>query len=154
MRPTWGPPGSCWPQMGPMLAPWTLLSDVERGHWNGELVPVHPSVHLSVCPRFPNIIWKSKIIGCVVPILDLWWQKLLKYGHNWWFPTIIGKHDPSSHLKQGEYTYYVSIQPLFDFGTVGVILAFWKNDLNEWTNHPINFNLGAYTYWISIKKSL
>ena len=26
MGPTWGPPGSCWPQMGPMLAPWTLLS--------------------------------------------------------------------------------------------------------------------------------
>ena len=26
MGPTWGPPGSCWPQMGSMLAPWTLLS--------------------------------------------------------------------------------------------------------------------------------
>ena len=36
MWPTWGPPGSCWPtwgpsganrtQVGPMLAPWTLLS--------------------------------------------------------------------------------------------------------------------------------
>ena len=26
MGPTWGPPGSCWPQMGPILAPWTLLS--------------------------------------------------------------------------------------------------------------------------------
>ena len=26
MAPTWGPPGSCWPQMGPMLAPWTFLS--------------------------------------------------------------------------------------------------------------------------------
>ena len=24
--PTWGPPGSCGPQMGPMMAPWTLLS--------------------------------------------------------------------------------------------------------------------------------
>ena len=24
--PTWGPPGTCRPQMGPMLAPWTLLS--------------------------------------------------------------------------------------------------------------------------------
>ena len=24
--PTWGPPGSCRPQMAPMLAPWTLLS--------------------------------------------------------------------------------------------------------------------------------
>ena len=26
MGPIWGPPGSCWPQMGPMLVPWTLLS--------------------------------------------------------------------------------------------------------------------------------
>ena len=26
MRPTWGPPGSCRPQMGPVLAPRTLLS--------------------------------------------------------------------------------------------------------------------------------
>ena len=25
MGPTWGPPGSCRPQMGPMLDPWTLL---------------------------------------------------------------------------------------------------------------------------------
>ena len=28
MGPTWGPPGSCRPQMGPMLAPWTLLSGI------------------------------------------------------------------------------------------------------------------------------
>ena len=26
MGPTWGPSGSSWPQMGPMLAPWALLS--------------------------------------------------------------------------------------------------------------------------------
>ena len=26
LGPTWGPPGSCRPQMGPMLAPWTFLS--------------------------------------------------------------------------------------------------------------------------------
>ena len=26
MGPTWGPPGSCRPQMGPLLVPWTLLS--------------------------------------------------------------------------------------------------------------------------------
>ena len=29
MGPTWGPPGSCWSHMGPMLAPWTLLSGWE-----------------------------------------------------------------------------------------------------------------------------
>ena len=26
MGPTWGPPGSCWPHVGPMLVPWILLS--------------------------------------------------------------------------------------------------------------------------------
>ena len=29
MGPTWGSPGSCRPQMDPMLAPWTLLSEIE-----------------------------------------------------------------------------------------------------------------------------
>ena len=30
MGPKWGPPGSCWPQMGPIMAPWTLL--LGKGH--------------------------------------------------------------------------------------------------------------------------
>ena len=33
MEPTWGPPGSCRPQMDPMLAVWTLLSAV-LACWN------------------------------------------------------------------------------------------------------------------------
>ena len=33
MEPTWGPPGSCRPQMGPMLAPWTLLSGLLCMSW-------------------------------------------------------------------------------------------------------------------------
>ena len=51
MGPTWGPSGSCWPQMGPMLAPWTLLSgdscehmlptdQYEYGLTQGSLPPV------------------------------------------------------------------------------------------------------------------
>ena len=28
MRPTWGPPGSCRPQLGPMLAPWTVRATI------------------------------------------------------------------------------------------------------------------------------
>ena len=32
MGPTWGPSGSCRPQMGPMLAPWTLLSGLALWH--------------------------------------------------------------------------------------------------------------------------
>ena len=30
MGPTWGPPGSCRTQIGPVLAPWTLLSGMYR----------------------------------------------------------------------------------------------------------------------------
>ena len=33
MGPTWDPPGSCRPQMGPMLAPWTLLLGVSHQWW-------------------------------------------------------------------------------------------------------------------------
>ena len=61
MGPTWGPPGSCRPQMGPMLAPWTLLSGVmnissciirhsTRWQWMAQL---HKS-HNSPAP-FPTI---------------------------------------------------------------------------------------------------
>ena len=32
MGPTWGPPGSCRPQMGPMMAPWSLLSGYSPCH--------------------------------------------------------------------------------------------------------------------------
>ena len=34
MGPTWGQPGFCRPQMGPMLAPWTLLSGVVLAQHN------------------------------------------------------------------------------------------------------------------------
>ena len=37
MGPTWGPCGSCWPQMGPMLAPWTLLSGIRPLRANLEM---------------------------------------------------------------------------------------------------------------------
>ena len=38
MGPTWGPPGSCRPQMGPMLAPRTLLSGACL-RWNHSSIP-------------------------------------------------------------------------------------------------------------------
>ena len=33
MGPTWGPPGSCRPHVGPMLAPWTSLSGAITKQW-------------------------------------------------------------------------------------------------------------------------
>ena len=47
MGPTWGPPGSCRPQMGPMLAPWTLLS----GNIPNHLSHRHRWSYMHECPR-------------------------------------------------------------------------------------------------------
>ena len=47
MGPTWGPCGSCWPQMGLLLAPWTFLS--------GILFSSNPtSTFLPTAPPFPS----------------------------------------------------------------------------------------------------
>ena len=40
MGPTWDPPGSCRPQMGPTLAPWTLLSGTSTNRMAGTLQKV------------------------------------------------------------------------------------------------------------------
>ena len=52
MGPRWGPTGSCRPQMGPMLAPWTLLSGwpfwVESSMMtnNAETYPYHAVMYI------------------------------------------------------------------------------------------------------------
>ena len=72
MGPTWGPPGSCRPQMGPMLAPLTLLSgllhlqaqqhtcqdtlDISRQpHWNSMGLPKIPRVTLTGMQQGPSL---------------------------------------------------------------------------------------------------
>ena len=50
MGPTWGPPGSCRPQMGPMLAPCTLLSGT---------TPSCPKLH-------PGRLDRIKTLKCAV----------------------------------------------------------------------------------------
>ena len=47
MGPTWGPSGSCLPQMGPMLAPWTLLSGNVCAHY----------ISRTGISRLPLILW-------------------------------------------------------------------------------------------------
>ena len=57
-RATMGPPGSFQPQMGPMLAPWTLLSGK----------PIKSSrMHVFQCCRFVMFLWvNSQSGGCLV----------------------------------------------------------------------------------------
>ena len=48
--PTWGPPGSCRPQLGPMVAPWTLLS----GQCHSNFLSVCLMAHHHCC------VWQLK----------------------------------------------------------------------------------------------
>ena len=57
MGPTWGPPGSCRPQIGPILAPWILLSG-----YNVFIMKIHRRLGScdSVCRNTAsqyNIVW-------------------------------------------------------------------------------------------------
>ena len=83
MAPTWGPPGSCRPQMGPMLAPWALLSGKlihgsKRGHWcvRDQLVSRCATFMINV--RYWVIHWGrteiSSILQTTFPIDFLWWR--------------------------------------------------------------------------------
>ena len=55
--PTWGPPGSCRPQVSPMLAPWTLLSGTRPHSWYNQhwcrlglgVVRQQAKVHSNLC---------------------------------------------------------------------------------------------------------
>ena len=63
MGPTWGPPGSCRPQMGPMLAPWTLLSGVSYHGICWQVSSFHGQARhqqwslVKILNHFYNLLW-------------------------------------------------------------------------------------------------
>ena len=62
--PTWGPPGSCRPQMGPMLAPWTLLSGMWCNLWAFQRNLTVSGLHLFCTNTFmsPLVIIPSNFV--------------------------------------------------------------------------------------------
>ena len=68
--PTWGPPGSCRPQMGPMLAPWTLLSGAVQ--YMILLTAVAESKHIEVWTHKRQSISRlyGQAMGCLLG--ELW----------------------------------------------------------------------------------
>ena len=68
MGPTWGPPGSCRPQIDPMMAPWSLLS--------GTLVE-NPLVRWILHSAIVGIVVKIilRFAGVADDILSIWFWK-------------------------------------------------------------------------------
>ena len=72
MGPTCGPPGSCRPQMGPMLAPWTLLSGYVSGYrascqHNIKAVLTRVKETFRVHPRTEHVHWDLRGFPMQVP---------------------------------------------------------------------------------------
>ena len=74
MGPTWGLPGSCRPQVGPMLAPWTLPSgnviwNASNLETNTPQVPnfcfLHYSRPLQWLDHFLSVLWKMITVSAV-----------------------------------------------------------------------------------------
>ena len=59
MGPTWGPPGTCRPQMGPMMAPWIMLSGkrTEQPQWASFQYKVHLSRYRD--PQYKTVVRAS-----------------------------------------------------------------------------------------------
>ena len=64
MGPTLGPPGSCRPQVGPMLAPWTLLSGMlfSNRHWPRHFVGGRLASHSHI--KFVNVSQSIILMAC------------------------------------------------------------------------------------------
>ena len=77
MGPTWGPSGSCWPKMGPMVAPWILLSEktsAVTSHYN--------TVDFHICTMdTAKIINESKLWVSFVSLMHWGQDKMAAMSH-------------------------------------------------------------------------
>ena len=77
MVPTWGPPGPCRPQMGPMLAPWTLLSGMASCNSKSALLPNVPCGH--------GFFFNSRINTVEVLMLHIFPENMIMFIHSYLF---------------------------------------------------------------------
>ena len=84
MGPTWGPPGSCQPPMGPMLAQWTLLSGLKLCENKGCQSPSQLFRYTGVA-IFTDGKWIQWMAATLVRF-DIWMYKygLILLELDWW----------------------------------------------------------------------
>ena len=108
MGPTWGPPGSSRPQMGPMLAPWTLLSGMDKlpalvplcegnpCHWWVLLTEGHKYITLVFYVHsLTNLVNNKASLRDLIAATGV--VMLLKLDSNHWFFSIISKPSMNSN---------------------------------------------------------
>ena len=143
MGPTWGSPGSCWPQMGPMLAPCTSLS----GNWWYLFSKSHELSCLCCCHLWPVWLWmfflthNGLMMSCdTKDIAELWfrlgriWKKLNFSFNQIWFQMAFAKYQPfcsAPNLPElsfswSSFKFHLSQKPL-EINVLGIVIygAWW-----------------------------
>ena len=78
MGPTWVPPGSCGPQVGPMLAPSTLLS----GDYEVNVLIIIPAVmffHTRIFPQMTNIAFMTNLTYSSCPHIGYFCTPFIRF---------------------------------------------------------------------------
>ena len=73
MGPTWGPPGSCWPEMGTMLVPWTSLSGMLINWPLGDVVVISKVKSSNTCYGLCSWLFPVKLFSG-----ECHWKLLMK----------------------------------------------------------------------------
>ena len=111
MGPTWGPPGSCRPQVGPMTAPWTLLSGtLPLCPTDPEYKPSHTRCrHYVTCAFINYMEWHDDVIK---------WKHFPRY-----WPFVRGIHrSPVNSPHKGQW------RGALMFSLVCVWINGWENN--------------------------
>ena len=127
MGPTWGSPGSCRPQMDPMLAPWNLPSE-----WN-----LHP--------RFNSLQWYTFIyMSCCGYIL---YEAILCLSRLHGLLSI-GRYHTSSFSRKGNYAYFDLLLGIYIYIYIYKYKRYFKQKLKFiiWTDSGCCLYLNL-TWW-------
>ena len=127
MGPTWGPPGSCRPQMGPMLAPWTLLSGMTS--WHGNVYNEIGSLHYNdvIMSTIASQITSLRIVYSTVIRAQI--KENIKVLRHW--PLCGESPGPVNSPHKGPVT-----RKMFPFDDVIMVMRTTGNQLIAFTKSP------------------
>ena len=161
MGPTWGPPGSCRPQMGPVLSPWTLLSGTCPSCQSYRQGAVQNCI--SSVSETPNTTKKSSYKACNIHVNyrdDVAWTFLEKYRYHddvikWehfprYWPFVRGIHwSPVNSPHKGQW------RGALMFSLICAWTSVWAHtrDAGDLRHHSAHYDVTAMWWMIWIRNT-
>ena len=154
MGPTWGPSGADRTQMGPMLAPWTLLSERDYSGFRGVSRSSFTSLYGSGPYPIRNWPWQKKVIG-PRPSGQCWWPWLCYQNEQLIFIQIMLHVDIACFIRS--FIVFSFSQSVIDV-TSYLRFCLKKNPYHvllkqKWLHFVYNWFRHCLWFWISVPLS-